>query len=98
MNKNWPLGKSIHHAAKGVKILLSGRFEIHRDMYISHAEGSYNTAFICQSVVRRRQREIDHRLKSGLVDSVKLFLGWLPGGAPLHAERLKISNLEEFFH
>src|ERR1043166_8981470 len=81
MHKHRLVIESVHHFTKGSKIFRSRTFEIHRDMNIRHAEASNDTPFVCQGVVRGREREIDHHLKTGLANDLELPLRWLPGSA-----------------
>src|SRR5712671_3027954 len=92
MHKHPPLIERLHHSTESSEILRTGRFEIHRDMDISHTKSRNHTPFVCHSVVRCRQSKIDNRFKASLPNHPKLSLCRLPSSAQSLTNGTEIIN------
>lgn len=93
MNKYPTIFESRHHPAERLKILVSGRSEIHRNMYIRHTEAGHDGPLVCQCIVRGRKRKIDYRLKTGLANCLKLISCGLARSAKPFTYGVEIVNL-----
>jgi len=92
MDKYAASSESFHHSTERVEIPGRGRFEIHGDMDIRHAETSNDAALIGKSIVGSGKSQIDDGLEPGLANQGKLVLGRLPRGAEFFADGPEIVN------
>src|ERR1041384_1041227 len=95
MNKQTPAVESLHHSAKSAEICSSGRFEIHRDVHIRHAQARDDASLVCKRIVRGRQRQIDDHIKTSLANCSKLLFGGLTCSAKLLTDGAEVVNLKQ---
>src|SRR6267378_2955104 len=79
MDKHAAAVEGLHYSRERLEIRCGGRLEIYGDVNIRHSQSCYHAALVRNCVIGYGQREIDHRVETGLTDHSKLFLGRLTG-------------------
>jgi hypothetical protein len=68
MNEHWPVIKGPHRLGKRAEILGSWSLEIHRKVHVSHPKACDDAPFVRESVIRRRQGQVDDCLEACILN------------------------------